>query len=367
MPALSHKASKFVSLWALSFLLAGVLHAQIRISGEAYVDYGSDRTGLSEYASSGALCVVHRPDCGIVGHNGKDHFFSKSHPLPPGVTIQRVDYIPFWPIGLSKTDRGGIGSEGSYGVDLENSGPNQPPISVHWQNACQSSGSNDWAHRPATYQISFILNGPQAALDQVSKVNPSVPASVDPGFACLRKDTPGPRPGEVAIENLSASWNGQSRKAGQTLVIPVGSQAVISWDVQFCGAGCAIGLEAINGTGANARWVKNNLMPQKSLQVMPQDTVTTYLMGASDNASRAAGITESAKVTVQLTNSSAATCTGCQWYYFQLTSPSGSTPECFTYAAYGTQASAEAAAKAQASNYTIKMITAQQYYDGCSS
>jgi len=341
---------------------------QIRISGEGYVDYGSDKTGLSKYASSGALCVIHRPDCGTVGHNGKDHFFPKDHPLPPGVKIERVDYTPFWPIGLTKTDRGGIGSEGSYGVDLENPGPNVPPVSVEWQNACQSSGSNDWAHLPATYQISFILSGPQAALDEVSKVNPSVPATVDPGFACLRADTPGPRPGEVAIESLTASWNGQTRKAGQTLVIPVGSKAVISWDVEFCGAGCSIGLEGNNGVPPNG-FVLNNVPPKHSITVTPPETTNTYVLGASDTASRSVNDYESAKVTVQLTNSSGTGCTSCQWYYFQLNSPSGAaSAECFTYAAYATsESSAEAEAKAQATNYTVKPITAQQYYDGCSA
>jgi hypothetical protein len=354
-----------VSLWTLSSTFS--FAQQIRISGEAYVDYASDKTGLSEYASSGVLCVIHRPDCGTVGHNGKEHFFSKDHPLPPGVTIERVDYLPFWPIGLTTTDRGGIGSEGSYGVDLENPGSNALPVSVHWQNACQSSGSNDWAHLPATYQISFVLSGPQAALDAVSKVNPSVPATVDPGLACLRADTPGPRPGEVAIESLTASWNGQTRKAGQTLVIPVGSQAVISWDVEFCGAGCQIGLEANNGAPPNG-WVKNNVTPKNSIKVMPQDTTTTYLMGASDTASRKVNDIESAKVTVQLTNNSGTPCTTCQWYYFQLNSPSGAAnSECFTYAAYGTESAAEAEAKAQATNYTVKQITAQQYYAGCSA
>src|SRR5580692_6363455 len=133
-----------LSLWTIATSFVFAQNAQIRISGESYFDFGSDRTGLSEYASSGALCVVHRPDCGDVGHNGKDHFFSKSNPLPAGVTITRVDYLPFWPIGLTKTDRGGVGSEGSYGVDLENAGSTTPPVSVHWQNACQSSGSNNW-------------------------------------------------------------------------------------------------------------------------------------------------------------------------------------------------------------------------------
>jgi len=280
----------------------------------------------------------------------------------------RVDYLPFWPIGLTKTDRGGVGSEGSYGVDLENIGSTSPPVSVHWQNACQSSGSNNWQKLPATYQISFILSGPQAALDEVSRVNPSVAAGVDPGFACQRKDTPGPRPGEVAIEKLTATWNGQTVGAGKTLVVPVGNKPTIAWSVANCGAGCEIGLEKFDGTvqGGDSLKVMNNLATTNSIQALATDTVTTYLMGASDAASRKVNDIESAQVTIQLTTTGE-TCPGCQWYYYQLSSPSGSAnPECFTYAAYGTPASTEAAAQGQATNYSVKQITEQQYYTGCS-
>ena len=267
----------------------------------------------------------------------------------------------------AQTDRGGLGSEGSYGVDLEDPGSKTPPISVHWQNACQSSTSNNWSKLPATYQISFVLAGPQSALDEVSRKNASVAPSVNPGPVCNRSDTPGPPPGQCAIECLTATWNGHTVGAGNTLVIPVGSKATVAWTTANCGAGAAIGLEAINGTGAAEIWTKNNLAAQGSIGVAPTDDVTTYLMGASDTKSRSMNDIESAKVLIQLTTTGAATCSGCQWYYFQLNSPAGSNPECFTYAAYGTLAQAQAEAQAQATNYTVKQITAEQYYAGCSS
>ena len=353
-------------------LLTVAQNPQIRISGEQYVEWASDGTGRSSYANSGVLCVVHRPDCGHVGHNGKDHFFSKKNPLPPGIKVDRVDYTPFWPIGLTKTDRGGIGSMGSYGVDLENPGNNTPPISVHWQNACQASTSNDWEHLPATYQISFVLSGPQAALNQVSQKNASVPASVNPIIACRRADTPGPLPGGVAIESFTASWNGHTETAGKTLVIPVGSKATLAWNVANCGAGCKVNLAAVRGgTSAPSLWAKP-VATTGSMPVAPTDMATTYEIGASDTATlqyQPPDI-ESAKVNVQLTNSGTGpTCSGCQWFYFKLTSPAGAAnAECFTFAAYApNEAAAKTEAQGQATNYTVTPITADQYYQGCGS
>jgi hypothetical protein len=357
MRGLSKLYSSLAILGMCGAAVTSAQNGQIRISGEMYVDYGADKKGLSEHASSGALCVVHQPECGSVGHNGREHFFSsKSHPLPPGVTIQRIDYIPFWPIGLSKTDRGGIGSEGSYGVDLVRPGQHGSLVDVHWQNACQ----DQWRGLPVAYQISFILSGPQAGLDAVSKINASVPATVDPGFACSRKETPGPRPGELAIESFTASWNGQTWKAGQTLVIPVGTQATLNWDVEHCGAGCSIGIEKFRGTPNHyiGTAVRQNLSPQGSLVTAPTDTVTTYTMGAYDDASQKDGVIESATVTIQLTNQSTQTCQGCQWWFFTLTSPS----DCIPIAAYGTQASAAAQAQSNATNYKLNNITADQYF-----
>ena len=362
------KSWSAVLLGVLGTNISWAQNSQIRVSGQSYVEYGSDKTGLSDHASSGALCVVHQPNCGNVGHNGKDHFFPKSHPLPPGVTIERVDYIPFWPIGLSKTDRGGVGSTGSYGVDLAQPGQNGAFVDAHWQNACR----DHWSGLPVAYQVSFVLSGPQAALDKVSKVNPSVPASTNPGFACSRKETPGPRPGEVAIESFTASWNNNTRNQGQTLVIPVGQKAILAWNVSYCGAGCSVRMQEYDGTVKSYihTLVTPMLKTSNSLTVAPSSTVTTYVLAAYDDASTKDGVIESATITVQLTNSSAASCPGCQWWYFTLTSPPGfSTPECRPIAVYGTQATAAAEAQSTATNYKLKTITADQYFSdtGCGS
>jgi hypothetical protein len=143
--------------------------AQMMVPGDRYVTYGNDTTGLKSYVQSGALCVVHRPNCsgnpfvGLfgVGHNGKDHFFPKDKPLPAGVRLVGVQYKMNWPAGLTKTDRGDIGSKGSYGASADGQLQSKPPLfSVHWENSCQATNSKDWGNLPVTYQVFFVIDVP---------------------------------------------------------------------------------------------------------------------------------------------------------------------------------------------------------------
>ena len=174
---------------ALPMLAVRAVHAQTvteRISGASYVDFGKDRTGLNSYTSAGIMCVVHAPECGAVGHNGKDHYFPVT--LPNGVQLVRVDYKVFWPVGLNKTDRGGWGSSGSYGVD-ESQQNKAPLVSMHWQNACEQpwppSGKN-WSGLNATYQISFIVSHPQSVVLK----DPGVSANSPFLDVCSKGDQP---------------------------------------------------------------------------------------------------------------------------------------------------------------------------------
>jgi hypothetical protein len=190
---------------------------QDRISGEAYADWGKDATGLGHHASAGVVCVLHFPKCagrtGLVGfldpdrgHNGKDHFFPKDNPLPPGASISRVDFKAFWPdASITHTDRGGVGSGGSYGSSMSQQG--KPPfVSVHWENACEAStGGNDWSNLPVTYQISFIVSHPKdVALKNA--VDASLPFSdVCSGTDIPRKTPPQPTP-TAATGGVSGSY-----------------------------------------------------------------------------------------------------------------------------------------------------------------
>jgi len=161
-------------------------NGQQRISGADYVDFGKDKTGLTSYEKDGTLCVVHRPDCGAVGHNGKDHFFPVGKQLPTGVTLSGVQYKVFWPAGINHTDRGGLGSEGSYGASASQQFSATPPLySVHWENACEGSTSANWSTLPITYQVSFVISVPRG-------VTVKNAVSVDPpsGDVCNAADIP---------------------------------------------------------------------------------------------------------------------------------------------------------------------------------
>ena len=202
-----------------------------RISGASYVNFAKDRTGLSSYTRAGIMCVVHDPECGGGGHNGKDHFFPAK--LPDGVEIIRVDYKAFWPNGINHTDRGGWGSSGSYGED--ESQQNKPPlVSVHWQNACQSPyppSGKDWSKMKSTYQISFIVSHPKS----VVLTDPAVSADSPFPDVCSAADIPlkPPQTGSTGgpltlLTNLTSqgTWFGNSfgglGAAGKLLTIQNG-------------------------------------------------------------------------------------------------------------------------------------------------
>lgn len=169
-----------------------------RISGASYVNFGKDRTGLNSYTGAGIMCVIHDPHCGVVGHNGKDHYFPVK--LPDGVKLIRVDYKAFWPNGIDHTDRGGWGSSGSYGED-ESQRPKPPLVTVHWQNACQSPyppSGKDWSKLKATYQISFIVSHPQSVVLK----DPGVSANSPFMDVCSKADQPQVGGGEVSASPL---------------------------------------------------------------------------------------------------------------------------------------------------------------------
>jgi hypothetical protein len=168
--------------------------AQMLISGDKYVDFGSDTAGLNHYTVNGAMCVVHSPGCptnaflgiGGVGHDGKDHFFPAAASLPAGATVDGVLYTVFWPPGMDHTDRGGWFSKGSYGADADQLlQKNAPLFTVHWQNACQSSTSADWSALPLTYQVSFLITVPKGV-----EVSGAQPLSTPTGDICHVSDRP---------------------------------------------------------------------------------------------------------------------------------------------------------------------------------
>jgi len=168
------------------------------LPGNNFVDWANDTTGLKHYLSgSGAtMCVVHNPSCGSVGHNGKEHFFPKDHPLPAGVTLKGVMYTAYWPPGLTKTDRGGAGSEGAYGDDADASIQSTLPLfSVHWQNACQAVPfAHDWRFQNNAYQVSFVIDVPNGVV-----VDGAVPLTAANGPVCSASDTPSGNPTSSVI------------------------------------------------------------------------------------------------------------------------------------------------------------------------
>ncbi len=164
------------------------------VSGENYVDFGNDQTGLRLYTTNGALCVVHYPNCptdalagiGGVGHNGRDHFFPNDASLPGGVVVEGVMYTPYWPPGMDHTDRGGLGSKGSYGTNADRGIQSTAPLySVEWQNACQASTGADWSALPVTYQVSFLISVPKGVFVK-GAVSPDSPS----GEVCHVADRP---------------------------------------------------------------------------------------------------------------------------------------------------------------------------------
>jgi hypothetical protein len=195
--------------WLTTALLTGSIVSpsaayaqQQRISGEDFVEFGKDTTGLTHYTKSGTMCVVHRPDCGIVGHNGNDHFFPANMQLPKGVVLNGVQFKVFWPTGLTHTDRGGLGSKGSYGASADKQFQSKPPLySVHWENACEASTSNDWSTLPITYQVSFTVTVPAGVT-----LKNSVNVEPDSGDICNASDLPVPKPTQGGSPS---GWAGQ--------------------------------------------------------------------------------------------------------------------------------------------------------------
>lgn len=171
------------------------------VPGDKFVDWAKDRTGWNAYLSSNgaAMCVVHAPSCGTVGHNGKDHFFPKDRPLPPGVKLIDALYKAYWPPNLNRTDRGGLGSQGSYGDDADGSIQAKAPLfSVHWQNACQANpNGNSWRGLNNTYQVSFLISVPNGV-----NVDGAVPINYVSGPMCAKNDQPGP--GTIASSNTGS-------------------------------------------------------------------------------------------------------------------------------------------------------------------
>jgi hypothetical protein len=216
------------------------------VSGEKFVDWAKDGEGLNHYTVGGAMCVVHAPDCGVVGHNGKDHFFPTDKPLPAGVTVVGVAYMPFWPPNLHKTDRGSLGSAGSYGVDADSRLQKSAPLfSVHWQNACQPTASGDytgdWSTLNNTYQVSFLISVPNGTF-----VDGAQPFSGIAGPICADSDKPpaGKAPGTdtfpqsatypVALQKQAPSnggwlpWYGTFPPPEVTGQTPINSWTVLS-------------------------------------------------------------------------------------------------------------------------------------------
>ena len=128
--------------------------AHKRIAGRQYIDFsrGDDKDAF--YAQNGYLCVIHNPGCGWWGNNGTDKFFAGIKALPPGCSIEKVEFVQFWPKEiLSVSGGGGIGGWGSYGAQMK-SAANSLPCEISWNNACQGVFDGKILY----YRISFVIS-----------------------------------------------------------------------------------------------------------------------------------------------------------------------------------------------------------------
>jgi hypothetical protein len=148
----------------------------VRIAGINFTDLArpDNHGGDSSTPNAGYQCVTHDPDCGwfifAKGNDGTDKFFN-SKPLPAGVTLEGVDYTPFWPIGLDSADAGGNGlGSGTYGSHLQ-SGP-----SVQWNNACFGTFAQSTLH----YSISFRVSMPEGT----DLAEPATEPAAQPNTPC---------------------------------------------------------------------------------------------------------------------------------------------------------------------------------------
>lgn len=126
----------------------------VRIAGVRFMKLTKGDPLDGFYEKNGGLCVVHRPGCGVVGNDGQDNFFGEL-PLPAGATLLNYRFQPQWPEGLTAVDRGGWGSQGSYGARVISRGL-ELPLVVRWENTCQGR----WQTLPVAYDISFVVRIP---------------------------------------------------------------------------------------------------------------------------------------------------------------------------------------------------------------
>ena len=132
--------------------LASIPMEEKRISGVNYLTFVKGDPSDTYTANDGYLCVTHNPGCRSwifsTGNDGVDKFFDNKHDLPPGCQVIGVDFVPYWPKGISS--RSSVGSGwGSYGATI--SGGGFYPYNVEWNNACHG----DFDGKPLYYSISF--------------------------------------------------------------------------------------------------------------------------------------------------------------------------------------------------------------------
>jgi hypothetical protein len=152
---------------------------EVRIAGSSYFTLDKQDGGDSSAAGSGFLCVIHNPGCNTVfssGNDGKDAFFLRQI-LPPGATLEGIDFTQIKPAGLSTIDPGGINGYGSYGASvLPGLQDGAHPIYVKWNNACQGAH----AGKNVAYQVSFrlsVIDGTEDTLNEpVADMSQAPPA-----------------------------------------------------------------------------------------------------------------------------------------------------------------------------------------------
>jgi hypothetical protein len=132
--------------------LASTPMVEKRISGVTYLTFVKGDPSDSYAANDGYLCVTHNPGCGSwifsTGNDGVDKYFDSKHDLPPGCQVLGVDFIPYWPAGISSRPTVGSGW-GSYGAII--SGGGFYPYNIEWNNSCHG----DFDGKPLYYSISF--------------------------------------------------------------------------------------------------------------------------------------------------------------------------------------------------------------------
>ena len=141
----------------------------VRIAGVTYANIKNKDSQDTSNTNSEWLYVFHNPGCGWWGNSATDKFFNTKS-LPPGASLEGVDYAEFWPNGINPSNAGGNGlGTGTYGATFHST----PFPQVNWRNTCSWS----FADKNVDYAISFRVAMPAGT----DLGEPYADASIQPG------------------------------------------------------------------------------------------------------------------------------------------------------------------------------------------